>query len=201
MDKKLAFPENEVKSIMIQLLHALRHVHAQNVVHRDVKPDNLLFCEEKGLKLKLTDFGLSALCPCGKLLRDDCGSEFYIPPEMIVKRPYGRKVDLWSAGVTMFILLTNKMPFSGSSLKETLKKVLEASIPSKSDRMWKLISPECQDLLRKLLMKDPDQRLDTDEALDHPWFTGEPLVSPSDSLLISIEDQNYHSDDTTDHLV
>lgn len=112
--------------------------------------------------MKLTDFGLSALCPRGQLLRDDCGSEYYIPPEMIVKRPYGRKVDLWSAGVTMFILLTNKMPFSGSSLKETLKQVLEVNIPDKSDCMWKLISPECQDILRKLLMKDPEHRLDAE---------------------------------------
>ena len=97
---------------------------------------------------------------------------------------------MWSAGICMFIFLFNKIPFmGGDNKKETFRQILQKPLPLDSDKMWSRVSPAAQDLLRRLLDKDPTARLDSSEVLDHPWFTGEPLVSPNDSQLISIEDQ------------
>lgn len=91
-------------------------MHNEGVVHRDIKPDNLVLCAAKGSLIKLADFGLSAECERGACIQGDCGSEFYVAPEMLLQKPYNHKIDMWSAGVTMFILLFNKMPFSADTI-------------------------------------------------------------------------------------
>lgn len=97
---------------------------------------------------------------------------------------YCHKVDVWSAGITMFILLFNKMPFSDKTPERTFLKILTTDLPEEKDPVWKTVSPEAQHLLRQLLTKEPEYRMHSSVVQDHPWFTGEPLVQLNDSKLI-----------------
>jgi len=150
---------------------AINYLHSNDIVHRDIKPENILIDNIDNMEIKLTDFGFATFHQ-SKSLDDVLGSPIYMPPEIIREERYGNKVDVWSAGVVAYVLITGKPPFVGKDkadvYREIKTKELDYSIPE-----FKYISENCIDFLKNTLLKNPDMRISAQEALAHPWLASE----------------------------
>jgi len=164
---------------MHQLITAICYCHSNNIVHRDIKAENILIestrienIDGKEIELceiRLTDFSSARSFNRSKKLTKKVGTPYYIAPE-VLKRSYNEKCDIWSIGVLLFILLCGKPPFWGDSDKEIITNV-EKGIPDKRPEEWKYISPEAQNLIFEHLLKhDPHKRFSAADAIKHPWF-------------------------------
>ena len=167
------FSEKTVCHIMKQLLSAVFFCHSNKIIHRDLKPENILIESISSdindlFNIKIIDFGTSDIFIDKKKLTEKIGSSFYMAPEVLLKS-YNEKCDLWSCGVIMYILLSGVPPFEGNTDEETYLKVLNGKV-NLQDNLWKNISIDGKDLIRKLLEKDANRRLSGREALDHIWF-------------------------------
>lgn len=138
--------EPEAKRIFRQIVDALTYCHSMQVVHRDLKAENLLFDEE--LNVKITDFGLSNIFNTQTKLGTFCGSPVYSAPELIEGRKYvGPEVDCWSLGVNLFALTTGELPFASKDVNR-----LYDSISAAKYELPQYLTKECQDLIMKILV-------------------------------------------------
>ena len=170
------YTEGDARTVMKQLLCALVFLHDEaGVTHRDIKLDNILLPSEVDhATIKLSDFGLSAAgTSTTPSMTRRCGTLLYAAPELITESSssYGNKVDLWSSGVVMFMLLCGFPPFWGSSKNKLLMSISRARA-NFTYPAWQHISGEGKALVQKLLETDPSKRLSAREALLHPWFIG-----------------------------
>ncbi|GAA5968331.1 hypothetical protein JCM8115_006520 [Rhodotorula mucilaginosa] len=157
------FNEKRSSRYIAQMADALGYLHAKHVMHRDIKPENILI----GIngELKIGDFGWSVHAPSNRR-NTLCGTLDYLPPEMVENREHTDKVDLWALGVLTYEFLVGAPPFEDLSGHEaTYKKIVRVqyTIPSH-------VSPEAQDLIRKLLRYKPEDRLPLAEVAKHPWI-------------------------------
>uniref|UniRef100_A0AAY4DQ65 non-specific serine/threonine protein kinase n=1 Tax=Denticeps clupeoides TaxID=299321 RepID=A0AAY4DQ65_9TELE len=171
------FSEDEVRTYIGEIILALEHLHKLGIVYRDIKLENILLDSEG--HVVLTDFGLSKefLDEEKERTYSFCGTIEYMAPEIIRgKSGHGKSVDWWSLGILMFELLTGASPFTlegeRNSQSEVSKRILRCEPPFPS-----LISPIAQDLLKKLLVKDPHKRLGSgprgaEDIKAHPFFKG-----------------------------
>ncbi|CAH9129877.1 unnamed protein product, partial [Cuscuta epithymum] len=159
-------PEPSAAKIFRQLMSAISCCHRAGISHRDVKLDNVLF--DSAGNLKLADFGYAADFRGGRM-SEFVGTPYYVAPEILMRREYDEKVDVWSAGVILYMMLAGVPPFRGETTAETFKAVLRANLvfPTK---LFRSISPDAKDLLRKMICKYPSKRLSADEVLKHPWM-------------------------------
>ncbi|OWZ12619.1 CAMK protein kinase [Phytophthora megakarya] len=182
-------PEPLVKVYACQLLRALEACHANGVVHRDVKPENLLL--DANYQLKLADFGVAATAPMGAdatevFSRDESGTALYMAPEIKGRRIYrGTPVDVWSAGVVLFIMITGLPPFNEAQhgdawYDDLLAGDLKRFWATQPDEVLQAMTPGAQELISSMLVA-PEERITVTEALQHPWLRGGDCV---DSTLI-----------------
>ncbi|XP_008776719.1 calcium-dependent protein kinase 29-like isoform X1 [Phoenix dactylifera] len=143
--------------------------HKHGVIHRDLKPENFLFANEsEDAPLKAIDFGLSVFFKPGQRFSEVVGSPYYMAPE-VLKRNYGPEVDVWSAGVILYILLCGVPPFWA----ETDEGITQAIIRSVIDferEPWPMVSDKAKDLVRHMLDPNPNTRLTAQQVLEHPWL-------------------------------
>ena len=159
--------ENDGRHFFRQIVSAIDFCHRKQVIHRDLKVENLLL-DEKCRNVKLADFGFSNHYAEGRLLRTWCGSPPYAAPELFQGKPYsGPQVDLWSLGVVLYVLITGSLPFDGDTVAKLKAKVLAGDY-----RMPYFVSFECCDLVSRLLVVDPDMRIGLDRIKEHPWYKG-----------------------------
>jgi len=154
--------EDEAKKILRLIALGLRDLHAQDIVHRDVKLENVLI---SGENVKLCDFGFAKKTG-GKLLFRSCGSPPTVPPEILSHRGYKSEVDLWGLGCILFSLLTYAYPFPGKTDNDIFCRILKG----KRCQLPDSTSPEAKDLLNGLLQYDPSKRLTAEQVLSHPWL-------------------------------
>lgn len=149
-------------TMLAGLLKGLGHAHAKGVLHRDIKPDNLLV-SETGM-VKITDFGLASIADASKMTMQGAvvGTPAYLPPEQVSNGSYDQRGDLFSAGVTIYEALTGTSPFAGQSFSETLKKILNYTPPTASSLIPE-VPPEFDQILARLLEKQPSKRYATAE--------------------------------------
>lgn len=187
--------ESTAKEIFFQLINAIYYLQQMRVVHRDIKIENILF--DKFRNIRLIDFGLSrSMSDTNSIIQTQCGSLSFAAPEMIVGKSYGASVDIWSAGVVLYTMVTGQLPFEDTNLKNQLSKIINSS-PSYPPNL----SPSLIDLIDKLLTKNPDDRIRPPDILKHPWLS--PVVRPiimenMDNLdrevLNKLEMCGYHSE-------
>lgn len=171
--------ETLVARLIHQLLIALAHCHARGIVHRDVKPENMMLTSPGHLRkpnCKLIDFGLAAN-ESDREMRFVVGTPPYMAPEVVQFMPYSTSADMWSAGITTLKLLTGFSPFEAegtaqSQVFEMIKRhVSFEEFGLESNPGWQRCSDDCQDFMRKLLVKDARFRPNALEALEHPWLS------------------------------
>ena len=160
--------EYQVAYIMFQLFSALNYCHKRKIIHRDLKPENILISKNENnfIRIKICDFGTSQIFKKGEMQKEFVGSVYYIAPE-VIKEKYNFKCDLWSCGIIMFILLTQKIPFCGEEDDEILRNILTQKYDTK--RLEKF-SDNTKDLVSKLLEKDINKRINAEQALEHKYF-------------------------------
>ncbi|KAJ6369258.1 hypothetical protein OIU78_001590 [Salix suchowensis] len=161
------FSEDLSRRYFQQLITAVGYCHARGVFHRDLKPENLLL--DENMNLKITDFGLSAVTeqvrPDG-LLHTLCGTPAYVAPELLAKKGYdGAKVDIWSCGVVLFVLIAGYLPFNDTNLMAMYRKIYKGQY-----RFPKWTSPDLKSLLSQLLDTNPETRITIDMIINDPWF-------------------------------
>ncbi|KAG5608860.1 hypothetical protein H5410_020141 [Solanum commersonii] len=160
--------ESAAAAILTQLVSAISYCHHMGVAHRDIKPDNVLFDSEN--RLKLADFGSAewfAGCE-GRMMSGVVGTPYYVAPEVLMGKEYNEKVDVWSAGVILYIMLSGVPPFYGETPTETFQAVLRGNLRFPT-RNFRSVSSEAKDLLRKMICKDVSRRFSAEQVLRHPW--------------------------------
>ena len=165
------FNENYTAYVMFQIFSAINYCHNMHIVHRDLKPENILIVDRDKNnypRIKICDFGTSKMFEKGAVQRKLVGSSYYIAPE-VLKKHYDEKCDIWSCGVILYILLSGRPPFGGENDKEIMDRVSTGKYDLQSNPFNK-VSKSCIDLIQKLLIMDPKKRINSQEALNHPWF-------------------------------
>ena len=162
--KKQKVSEDNARIIFQQLIYSLEYCHEHSVAHRDIKLENILL-DDQG-NIKLGDFGLANYCKDGRFLHTSCGSVNYAAPEIISGEPYsGPEVDIWSAGIVLFILVTGYLPFDESNISTLFTKIKRADFVMPS-----ILSIHCQDLIYRMLDPNSVTRIKIYQIRKHPWF-------------------------------
>ncbi|WOG82945.1 hypothetical protein DCAR_0102117 [Daucus carota subsp. sativus] len=163
------YTERAASSVMRTIVEVVQVCHKNGVMHRDLKPENFLFANKKETApLKAIDFGLSVFFKPGEIFNEIVGSPYYMAPE-VLRRNYGPEVDVWSAGVILYILLCGVPPFWAETEQGVAQAIIRSVIDFKRDP-WPLVSDNAKDLVKKMLNPDPKQRLTAQGVLDHPWL-------------------------------
>lgn len=172
MDKTF-YPEDEGRLIVKRLASAVAYLHQQDIVHRDIKLENLLIEDEDDLVIKLSDFGLSiTLGRDDNFMSQTCGTPMYMAPEVIDEKGYSKQCDVWSIGVIMYFVLCGHPPFYAASEQDLYAMIREAK-PTFSEEPWNDLPPTAKSLVASMLKPDPASRISAKEILDHAWIRGE----------------------------
>lgn len=185
-----AFDERVARYYFIQFMNGLNYCHKAGICHRDLKPENLLL--DSKFVLKLADFGFAAPLEgrdgSGNLYTN-LGTHNYMAPEIHLKQPYkGDQVDLFAAGMILFIMIAQHPPFSSATPKDPYYKCIAAN---RADIFWKthgkskeggagFFSDDFKDIFEKMVALDPNSRPTIDEILNHPWITEGDIATPED---------------------
>jgi len=162
------YPERDAAKILKSVLHAISFCHRQGVIHRDMKPDNIL-CNYDMTEIKLADFGLATFLGVDETTQGTVGTRAYLSPEMILKQPYDFSVDMWSIGCIAYILLGGYHPFS-DKIEIPLYTQIVTGEWKFDDQEWKNASDTAKDFVSQLLVLDPSDRMTANEALRHPFI-------------------------------
>lgn len=168
--------EDEARRFFQQIISAVDYCHRHKIVHRDLKPENLLL--DDNLNVKIADFGLSNIMTDGNFLKTSCGSPNYAAPEVISGKLYaGPEVDVWSCGVILYVMLCGRLPFDDEFIPNLFQKISNGvySIPP-------TLSPGAKNLLKRMLVVNPLDRITVREIIQDPWFSVnlDPSLLPPD---------------------
>ena len=162
--KRSKLQEPVAKFIFKQIILALKFIHENKIVHRDIKLDNILIDLDNNIKI--CDFGVSKIVNKGDVMIEQCGTPAYIAPEILLNKGYeGFGVDVWSAGVVLYAMLSGTVPFKGSNIKELHNLIISGNYPIIKD-----ISDNAAHLIKNILEIDPKKRITTENILCHPWL-------------------------------
>ncbi|XP_007499979.2 MAP kinase-activated protein kinase 3 isoform X2 [Monodelphis domestica] len=178
-----AFTEREASEIMRDIGTAIQYLHAMNIAHRDVKPENLLYTSKgKDSVLKLTDFGF-AKETTQNALQTPCYTPYYVAPEVLGPEKYDKSCDMWSLGVIMYILLCGFPPFysnTGQAISPGMKRRIRMGQYGFPNPEWSDVSEEAKQLIRLLLKTEPTERMTITQFMNHPWINS--MVVPQTPL-------------------
>lgn len=167
--KKEGIEESKVKIYFKQIIKAIRFVHCNNVIHRDLKPTNILFLDDKKNKIVIIDFGISGIANGNNSDVIKAGTVLYLPPEIILKKNYksSPKLDIWSLGIILYQMIFGKCPFIGKDLQSTIDSIAYDSLTFPKHF---IVSESLLNLIQGLLKKKPSDRIDINSELFDKWF-------------------------------
>uniref|UniRef100_A0AAR2L2S6 CaM kinase-like vesicle-associated protein n=1 Tax=Pygocentrus nattereri TaxID=42514 RepID=A0AAR2L2S6_PYGNA len=172
------YSEKDTSNVIRQVMEAVAYLHSLNIVHRNLKLENLVYYNRlKHSKIVISDFHLAKLE--NGLIKEPCGTPEYLAPEVVGRQRYGRPVDCWALGVIMYILLSGNPPFYDEADdddyenhdKNLFRKILAGDYEFDSP-YWDDISDSAKSLVSRLMEVDQDQRLTAQEAINHEWISG-----------------------------
>ena len=161
--KQKVLKEKDCKVFMKSLLETIMYINTKGIIHRDLKLEHIMLSSESTLKFKIIDFGVSCDILLTRGLKS--GSPGYMAPEILRNKDYGSKIDVFSAGAILFILLHGYPPFAGNSLMSVLDKNKKCIVS-----VSKKLSNSARDLIMIMMQPSPDLRPSAKEILEHPWF-------------------------------
>jgi len=177
LNEKGTYEEGDAKKVAKNVIEAMEFVHDRGYAHCDIKPRNyLLRSKRDDVDVRLADFGFAQHVHAPNSLTSQCGTPFFVAPEVINRKPYDYKVDMWSIGITCYLLLCGDTPFNGKNRQQLFRRI-SVDEPSFADDKWGHISDDGVDFVRQLLHKDPAKRMSAADALSHPWLAD--LVDPN----------------------
>lgn len=170
-ERSFVVSEDRAKVIAHQIATALYYLHSFGVAHRDLKPENILM-EDKSddSDLKIVDFGLSKIIGPSETSLDPFGTLSYVAPEVLLQKPYGKEVDLWSLGIIIYLCLSRVLPFDDEDDREIARQTIYMN-PDFSFSPWDKVSEDAKDIVGKLLEKNRHKRPSLEACLEHPWFS------------------------------
>ncbi|XP_043252425.1 serine/threonine-protein kinase 17B-like [Colletes gigas] len=170
LDRDEVPEERQVARLLKQILDGIAFLHSLNVAHLDIKPQNLVLTGEfPDCDVKLCDFGISRYISHGADIREILGTPDYVAPEVLNYEPISLATDMWSVGVLLYVLLTGCSPFGGDTKQETFCNISRCRLDFPDD-LFEDVSEAARDLMCKLMVKDPNERLTVTECLQHTWF-------------------------------
>ncbi|XP_060030308.1 death-associated protein kinase 2 isoform X2 [Erinaceus europaeus] len=172
--QKESLSEEEATSFIKQILDGVSYLHAKQIAHFDLKPENIMLLD-KNIPIphiKLIDFGLAHEIEDGVEFKNIFGTPEFVAPEIVNYEPLGLEADMWSIGVITYILLSGASPFLGDTKQETLSNITAVSYDF-DEEFFSQTSELAKDFIRKLLVKETKKRLTIQEALRHPWITSQ----------------------------
>ncbi|EAR97822.2 kinase domain protein (macronuclear) [Tetrahymena thermophila SB210] len=158
--------EYQISQVMQKLFYAINYLHTRNIVHRDLKLENVVYTStDENAEIKIIDFGLSKKLNVrsSRKRHTKVGSAYYMAPEVLLHEKYERECDMWSLGVMMYFLLSRELPFEDLDQIEQGKFNFDAPV-------WNYVSDEAKDMIRNILLVNTKKRLKLSQALDHKWF-------------------------------
>ncbi|CAD7001755.1 unnamed protein product, partial [Ceratitis capitata] len=164
--------EAEVINYMRQICEGIRHMHEKNIIHLDIKPENIMCHTRTSTNVKLIDFGLATRLDPSEVVKITTGTAEFAAPEIVNREPVGFYTDMWATGVLAYVLLSGLSPFAGDNDVQTLKNVRACDWDFDADAFCH-ISDEAKDFIRKLLIANKEKRMTAHECLLHPWLTGD----------------------------
>ncbi|MCI4389623.1 hypothetical protein PGIGA_G00100250 [Pangasianodon gigas] len=166
--EKSRLPERLTKFLVTQILVALRHLHFKNIVHCDLKPENVLLASAEPFpQVKLCDFGFARIIGEKSFRRSVVGTPAYLAPEVLRSKGYNRSLDMWSVGVIIYVSLSGTFPFNED---EDINDQIQNAAFMYPPNPWKEISLEAIDLINNLLQVKMRKRFSVDKSLSHPWL-------------------------------
>ena len=164
--------EIDAAVLMKTIIKALIHWHANNIIHRDIKLENIMFKSKEITDysdIQLIDFGLSKSKEGGfGMLSTIVGSPYFTAPE-VFEGNYGKEWDVWSCGVVLYVLLGGDYPYNADTIPSLYSKI-QRKDPKFKPEKWGNISSEAKDLIKSMLNRNPDKRISFDKCLKHKWF-------------------------------
>ncbi|XP_043530920.1 serine/threonine kinase 17a like [Chiloscyllium plagiosum] len=195
-DKDEAFKEKDVIRLVRQILDGVSYLHGNNIVHLDLKPQNILLtsCNPLG-NIRIVDFGLSRRVDNVEEIREIMGTPEYVAPEILNYEAITTATDMWSIGVLVYVMLTGISPFLGDDKQSTYLNISKVDIDYSED-IFEGISNLALDFIQSLLIKDPRKRAKAEQCLNHPWLSSK-LEVPK-SITESEEEQSESEQNSPD---
>ncbi|CAI9593154.1 unnamed protein product, partial [Staurois parvus] len=189
-EREEAFKEKDVQRLMRQILKGVSFLHRHNVVHLDLKPQNILLTSDRPLgDIQIVDFGLSRVVNNNEELREIMGTPEYVAPEILSYEPISTATDMWSIGVLAYVMLTGTSPFLGDDKQHTFLNISQLNV-SYTDGDFDGISELAIDFIKALLVKEPESRANAEDCLQHPWLAEGDLPDPYASAMNSVQDNS-----------
>lgn len=179
-------PEQNAKLFFLQMCHAVKYLHAKDITHRDLKPDNILLLNnDEETLLKVSDFGMSKFVQKDSVLRTLCGTPLYVAPEVLLtggRGSYTPKVDIWSLGVVLYTMLSGTLPFSDEYGTQATEQIKRGRFTFRH-RSWKTVSPQAKKLIYDILTIDPNSRPSIDDILNSSWLRDQEVIRKAEKLM------------------
>mmetsp|Transcript_1032 Transcript_1032/g.2157 ORF Transcript_1032/g.2157 Transcript_1032/m.2157 type:complete len:806 (-) Transcript_1032:241-2658(-) len=172
------FSERKASTVFRKITRALKHLHSRDIVHLDLKPENMIYNTlDDDAEIKLCDFGFATLMKEDERLNRMCGTPQYVAPEILLQSGYGKEADMWSLGVILYIMLVGRFPFFGdraldsaAQQKQIMRRIVACQYTF-PDNVASRLSGPAKDLVRRLLVVDPRRRLTAEQVLQHEWIS------------------------------
>ena len=169
-NRKIVFTEPEACLIMNQIANGVKYLHKYGIVHRDLKPENIMITKQNNFDIiKIMDFGLSKIVSPQEKMIDGYGTLSYVSPEVLLRTPYNKEVDIWSLGIILFYMLCGHLPFKGDNQSDIADKIVNDNLEF-DEKEWTKMSKDVKKLIAGCLVKEPEERITIEEFLNHSWF-------------------------------
>ena len=169
---KFTLSEKRILEIIYQIALGLKYLHQYGIVHRDLKPDNIMLSEKEDMnQIKIMDFGLSKIMGPKETVDDGFGTLCYVAPEVLLRIPYNKEIDIWSLGVIFYYITCGILPFDDDSDNEEIigKKIVFSELKFPKEK-WELRDDDFIDLIQKCLTKKPELRIKIDDFINNDIF-------------------------------
>ena len=171
-EKKFNFTEKRAAELIYEISIGVKYLHKYGIIHRDLKPDNIMLTEanDKG-HIKIMDFGLSKILGKKEKTSDGFGTLTFVSPEVLIRKPYNKEIDIWSIGVILYLMLSGDLPFDDEEDDE--QKIAKSIVFNEVEFPPKKFgnkSKEVIDLIKRCLTKEPKNRIKVDEIIQSDWI-------------------------------